>query len=320
MKKLIYYGHFDRSGDCENWIANAFSRAGIQVYRWQRKLGSVSPNWHDFIAIIKKENIDTVLISKAPELTVYNLSELKAATGCKIIWWTFDYMAARGNREWFISLAQLSDMCFMTDGTDEDGFYKKHGVNRIELHQGFDPHIHRPYEDYNNYKEDAEKYTCDVAFLGSMYTSRRKELRRFLQSNYHESFKYWGRDYAVDTEQWGDDFRKAVKHSKIIIGDNFTNDVHGYWSDRVYLTVACGGFFLGSYVNGLENKFKLGVDGEIDAWNDFDDLKNKIDFYLQHDEIRNKVKERGKQLVRNRDSYDDRVKMLLDTLEAKGVA
>jgi spore maturation protein CgeB len=44
--------------------------------------------------------------------------------------------------------------------------------------------------------------------------------------------------------------------AKIILGADITNEVEGYWSNRLWLTLGCGGFFMTSYVPGIEKYFK----------------------------------------------------------------
>ncbi len=44
--------------------------------------------------------------------------------------------------------------------------------------------------------------------------------------------------------------------SGIVLGADFTSDVEGYWSNRLWLTLGCGGFFLTRYVRGMENFFE----------------------------------------------------------------
>lgn len=304
--RLAYYGHFDLPSDCENWIANALTRAGVLVYRWQRVQGNVYSDWNAFKDFIVRHDVDVVLLNKAPEVTVDRIRELRELLGCKVVWWTFDRMAINGIKEWFIPAAKASDICFMTDGDDSDNFYKNHGINRVELHQGFDPLIHRPLE------AESDRFNEDIVFLGSEYTPQRVQLIEFLNKTYGSRFKHWGGKHGLRDGLWGDDFAKCVGKAKIVVGDNFTNDVSGYWSDRVYLTLACKSFFLTHYVNGLENEFRCGID--LDWWDNLDDLKSKIDCYLRSS-IREKVKENGYLRVVDRDSYDNRVMYFIKNVE-----
>lgn len=311
--RLCYYGHFDLPSDCENWIANALSRAGVLVYRWQRKVRNIhtllnDDQFREFVFYLKGNNIDVVLLNKAPEFKEEWISDL-FKLGIKVVWWTFDYMAEPGLVEWFIPLARKSDLCFMTDGSDADDFYKDNGLKRIELHQGFDPDIHCT----DMLEENEGECGNEIVFLGSSYTSRRHRLINFLELNYGKRFTHYGKHNALRDGLWGGDFRKAMFNSKIIIGDNFRNDIIGYWSDRVYLTLACNAFFLTSYVTGLEKEFEN--EKHLVWYYDFAELKDKIDYYLENEEERKYIAQKGNDLVRKRDTYDHRIKIFLKHLK-----
>jgi len=309
--RILYFGQFDMHSDCENWICNALVRSDQEVFRFQRKiLGRYTlqtpQDWEWFYKNeLRAKDIQVMLVNKAPELTPDRISQIRAM-GIKVVWWTFDYMLVPGIKEWFVPSARASNMCFMTDGYDSDNAYKNAGIRRLELHQGYDVDMHRPYQHLELSDEDHRTYDCDIAFLGSDYTPMRKELIRFLSQTYGSRFKHWGSGNGLRYGLWGKEFSKAMACSKIIIGDNFVNNVPGYWSDRVYLTLACGGFFLTRYVEGIEKEFTPGK--HLDIWHDFEDLKCKIAKYLDNSELRNSIAQAGQDLVLNRDSYDSRVK------------
>lgn len=305
--KLIYYGLFDRQSDCENWICNALSRAGILVYRWQKRMGSVNTHWLNFIQYVLDEKIDVVLITKAYEISTHELTLLKQKTGCKLVFWTFDWMLNPQVKDMYFPQAQLADICFQTDGVDVNNDYVANRIKRVELHQGIDKDTHYEHTEPLTDAEHA-KYACDVAFFGSLYTNKRKLMHQILTDKYGKRYKVWGNG-GFEKGLWNEEFRKAISVSKIIIGDNFVCDVPGYWSDRVYLTLGCGGFFITSNVPFLELKFKIGT--HLDVWNNFNNLTDKIDYYLAHKEERDRIRKEGMKFVQENHTYDIRVKEML---------
>lgn len=310
--KLIYYGHFDRPSDCENWIANGLTRAGVLVYRWQRKLGTQHTDWYQFCNFVSAEHIEVVLLSKAPELTVQHLRDLRSRTGAKIVWWTFDWMADPRVRSWYFPLAKASDLCFQTDGTDDDGTYANEGIRRIELHQAAEPDIHNRYVGPFS-EDDRRRYTADVAFFGSLYTPKRKQLDQHLRRVYGSRYRLWGGGEGFEHGLWNEEFRKAVALTKVVVGDNYTCDVPGYWSDRVYLTLGCGGFFLTSYVRGLEKVFDTGR--HLATWTDFNSLQAAIERYLGDDSERLGIAAAGYSFVRDKHTYDNRIEVFLEKVK-----
>jgi len=285
-------------------------RAGVLLWRWQRKQGEQFSDFEDFIVFVEQNKIDVCLFSKAPEISNSMMAKLKSRTGVRIIWWTFDYMLNPNVSGWYIPLAKLAHACYQTDGIDENKEYDRLGVNRYELHQGIDPSIHYECnEKINSFAKDV--YSADVAFFGSLYTPERRELHDLLKSKYGSRYKQWG-GKGFEQGLWNAEFRKAVKLSKVIIGDNFTNEVAGYWSDRVYLTLGCKGFFITHYVKGLEKVFNIGE--ELDTWNNKTELIEKIDFYLKAEKLRDQIAYNGYSVVQEKHTYDNRIKFILETI------
>ena len=309
--KLVYYGLFDKQSDCENWICNALHRAGVLVYRWQKEMGSLHTYWLQFVQYVQDNQIDVVLITKAYEVTPTELQILKQRTGCKLIFWTFDWMENQNVKDLYFPQAQLADVCFQTDGIDLSYTYTANRIHRVELHQAIDKDTHFQHTEPLTDEEHA-KYACDVAFFGSLYTDKRKIMNQLLTTKYGKDYKVWGAK-GFEKGLWNEEFRKAVSVSKIIIGDNFVCDVPGYWSDRVYLTLGCGGFFLTSNVPLLEKKFEIGT--HLDVWNNFAELLQKIDYYLANKEKREAIRKEGIKFVQKHHTYDIRIQELLSKLK-----
>lgn len=292
MATFLYYGEFAHWGYCENWIASALDRNGHHCLRVQRN------KWFDesrLISIAAQHQCDYLLISKAPEIHPEQLETIRRQTGMKIIWWTFDWMRHPNNINWYLPLAKVSDICFQTDGKD-DAFYSDNGIKRVELHQGADPLLH----DYPINPSSHLDLASDVIFIGSSYTERRRDLLMCLDR--FKGFRKWG---VPERQVWGNEFASACYLSRIVVGDNFVNDVPGYWSDRVYLTLACGGFFLTAYVEGMEDVFEN--HRHLVWWKTFDELQGFITHYMAHESQRRAIALEGYNLVHEKHTYDHRI-------------
>lgn len=66
--------------------------------------------------------------------------------------------------------------------------------------------------------------------------------------------------------------------------------------------MACQGFLLSNYQSELAEYFEDGE--EIVLWHDFEDLQNKIVYYLNHEEERKQIAEAGYRKVKENFSYD----------------
>jgi hypothetical protein len=303
IKTIWYYGEFNKPSDCENWIASAFNRNGFYCYRVDKS----SVPWQDFKRRAIQERPDACLFTKIPNVPFEEFHNLRQNYDGLLLWWTFDWMGHATN-QWYWPMAQISDICFQTDGYSDALKYEQWKINRYEVHQAAD--FQHDYPKGLASVEDGERFACDVAFAGSLYTERRREIHHLLESM-DIDYKYWGN--AHHNEVWGEDFAKMCLWSKIVVGDNFVNNIAGYWSDRVYLTLGCGGFFLASYVPGLEKAFK---ENKHLAWYEgLDELQNKILFYLPKESLRKQVAWGGYRFVRDKHTYDNRLKYIRMIIE-----
>jgi spore maturation protein CgeB len=102
--------------------------------------------------------------------------------------------------------------------------------------------------------------------------------------------------------------------SRIVLGVNEINDDAYYFSNRTFLTLACGGFHLTHYVPSLEKVFG---NGEHLAWfRDEDDAMEKIAYWLQRDDERARVAAGGHAEVMEHHRYYHRVSRILHWLQS----
>ena len=313
VSTIYYYGQFSRPGDCENWIANALNRNGYYCYRIDKDLVS----FNDFQLRAIRDKPDACLFTKIPEVPLdafRNFSEtFREYSGGLVLWWTFDWMNHPEVCSWYLPMAQQSDICFQTDGYGNAEVYRNLRINRYELHQAADVQHDIPKEIT---PEDVERFVANVSFAGSLYTDRRREINKRLYAMECDDYKYYGNQALRSgggKEIWGQDFAKMCYLSKIVIGDNHTNDVAGYWSDRVYLTLGCGGFFLTSYVPGLEKKFIN--HGHLVWYNDLDEMEELINYYLPREAERKVIAKNGYEFVRTNHTYDNRIQEFTNVIK-----
>lgn len=306
MSTFLYYGDFQHHGYCENWIADALDRNGHHCLRVQRRREFKE---EPIIAIAKQYGATHLLLSKAPEILPAHLRSLRAHSNMKAVLWAFDWMAHPEVWEWYGPIAAEADIAFQTDGVDANGFYRKAGINRVELHQGCVPVLHDMPHHWaeGSIRHGASTFGVDVAFMGSMYTARRHRLANELAR--YPGFRKWGDD---GLQLWGREFAATCYLSKIVIGDNFVNDVLGYWSDRVYLTLGCGGFFLTAYVPGIEREFEN--HRHLVWWKDWDELHKLIEYYLPREGERRAIALEGYRLVHREHTYDRRIQKMTEEL------
>lgn len=158
----------------------------------------------------------------------------------------------------------------------------------------------------------------DVIFVGSR--------------KYHDEWTYrpklidWlDRSYGNRFEQYGSGGVKSVRgmhlnklywSTKVVVGDTLCIDFKypDYWSDRIYETLGRGGFLIHPYIKGLENEFKDKEHVVFYEYNNFEQLKELIDYYIKHDDEREKIRLAGHKLVKENYTYKHRWQQILEDL------
>jgi hypothetical protein len=162
-------------------------------------------------------------------------------------------------------------------------------------------------------------YGNDVIFVGSRgYHPEwpyRPKLIDWLRDTYGERFTHVGGDGDTGTIR-GSDLNKLYASSKVAVGDtlclNF--DYPDYWSDRVYETLGRGGFLIHPRVPGMDRHFKDYRHLAFYQYGNFGQLKDEIDFWLEHDADREHVRREGHELVKAEHTYAHRWETILETV------
>lgn len=151
----------------------------------------------------------------------------------------------------------------------------------------------------------------DVLFVGSRnYHPEwpyRPKLVDWLKATYGDRFTHVGGDGQTGTVR-GDALNNLYANAKVVVGDSLclNYDYPYYWSDRVYETMGRGGFLIMPYIKGLDEQFEDGKHLVFYEYNDFDNLKYLIDYYLTHTQQRELIRNNGHELVKSRDTYKHR--------------
>lgn len=163
-------------------------------------------------------------------------------------------------------------------------------------------------------------YANDVVFVGSYGYHKsyamRPRLLDWLKQTYGPRFTHAGGDSGTGPIR-GDDLNRLYASSKVVVGDSYIVDPHypgKYWSDRVPETCGRAGFMLAPRVFGLDEYFTEGEHLATYEHGDFDDLRSKIDYYLVHDDEREKIRHAGHEHAKANHSYVRRWETILETV------
>jgi len=295
--KILYLGNFKESWRTEVYVLKALEKLDIKVKKVQEGK-SVLP-------IIKRFKPDYFLYSKAnntPDLAeaLDYCNENDIFSVC----WLYDlYWGTPREGEAREHIRFNADLVLDTDG-GHDKMWRKFGVNHRVLRQGI-------------LREEAKivapnrKYPEDIVFIGSNYKwwSYRGKLLKFLKNTYGNKFAHRGQN----NEFRGKKLNELIASSKIVIGDSVYSPK--YWSNRVYETIGRGGFLIHPKVAHLEREFEYYKCFVPYDPGNFEQLKEIIDYYLSHDEEREKIKLAGYKYCVNNYTYKIRVNQLIKIIK-----
>jgi hypothetical protein len=161
-------------------------------------------------------------------------------------------------------------------------------------------------------------FASDIAFIGTGYDPARANFLLKIANKF--DLKVWGRGW----EQWrkplnwsgrpveGKEFAAVCSSAKIILGVNparYTEDSGNTTSDRTWMTIIAGGFFLGQGTPELKQMLR---EGDHCAWyKDVDSCIAQIAYYLEHGAQRERVRREGQVFVRQYHTFDQRIHNLL---------
>ena len=158
----------------------------------------------------------------------------------------------------------------------------------------------------------------DVAFVGSYQYHQewpyRAQLIDWLRDTYGDRFRHYGGG-GLPTVR-GDALNQVYANAKVSVGDtlclNF-NYPH-YWSDRLFETAGRGGFQIFPRITGIDECLVEDEEVVLYDYGDFDQLKRKIDYYLEHDAAREKIRLAGHERVKRDHNYQVRWEHILKEL------
>lgn len=308
---ILLIGTFTYSWNTEVHLQKSLESMGHLVTPLQES--SVMPGVIMQVAINHRIDMMLFMVTHHGFVTLYDLEQLRKH-GIISVYFTGDLIAGLPDRLAGIELNPCwkSDYVFGADGSaDAMELFKSKGVNYYWLKNAvFDREC----------KEGRvqNEFRANVAFIGKAYRYHeawpyRSELMIFLREKYGGWFSIWGPPFKVVRD---DDLNDVCASTKIIIGDSLCPDFkyENYWSDRIYETTGRGGFIIHPYVKGLEKDFVDKKEVVYYEFGNFEQLKNLIDYYLEHDEEREAIRRAGKKRAIAEHTYKHRMEEMLEVV------
>jgi len=225
--------------------------------------------------------------------------DLKAIPGPSVGYFIDTHM----NLDIRLEMAKHFDYVFLAQEAQIEDF-KRAGIENVAwLPLGCSPELHDVGD---------KKRTIDVSYVGSL--TEHTDRRRFdLMQRVKDRFP----NNAVGM-QWPEEMAQTYAQSKIVINAAVKRDVNM----RVFEALASGALLITDEADGLEELF---VDGQhLVVYHNDEDLFDLVEYFLAHDEERERIAAAGKALVYDRHTYDHRARQLVrmvleDTNELGGI-
>ena len=116
--------------------------------------------------------------------------------------------------------------------------------------------------------------------------------------------------YCGSVDYWSE-MPKVFRMSKINLNFTIPNIKSGI-PLRIWDVLGCGGFLLTNYQAEIPYYFKEGED--LVCFDSLEDLCEKVGYYLEHEEERKRIAWNGYRTVREKHSYIERIRTILDTV------
>lgn len=291
--KIVYFANHSNTGsdNTESHIKFAFEKLGHTV-------SCINENNFTKTEVINQtKDADLFLFHKAgikDGYTFMRFIEALSYITCPKVCWYFDKIW--GDREAVMeNLVPYIDKLFVTDET----WMRRTGFTNVDvLHQGIGT------EDMSFGKSRPELET-EIAFVGNIYGDRLEFVEK-LKNKYGDKFRVFGNIFNRDLYD-------LCASTKVFIAPDSPGDDF-YWSSRVYMILGSGGFLIHPKYEGLKQEFK---DKEhIVYYDDFNDLCDKIDFYLENDKKRIRIQSNGYKECTSKHNYEIRCETLLNKLNS----
>lgn len=301
----------------ESSYARAFEKLGWQVHFWNQSKNFIS-RFISVESLRRRSNLgllqraarlrpDLILVIATEGLRPGSLAQLRvdSPTPCFCIYPDSPHNLDSER----IHCLPLFDRVFTSSPAWVDAFSKFGARDVHYLPFAADPELHKPAE---------ASPTHDLVFVGNWRREREEVLSELTNFN----LRIWGTSYwKTRTAKgsplrkryggrplYGQDLAQVVASSKILLN---LYDVQTWPGPnmRTFELPACRAFTLAKRTEPTLEIFTEGV--TIECFDSIDEARDKIRFYLTHDDARLRISEAAYHLVMNGHTYTDRVNTIL---------
>jgi GT2 family glycosyltransferase/tetratricopeptide (TPR) repeat protein len=207
-------------------------------------------------------------------------------------WWAID---THMDIDWYVAKAPDFDMVFTAQRNAVGRLIDRGAKKVVWLPLACDPEVHRHHE---------VAIEHDICFVGNVYPGPRQDMLAFVQNRYRNVFV--GRRFFAD-------MARTYSASRIVLNRSIRDDLNM----RVFEALACKSFLLTNELPEESGQGELFGDGvHLATYRDLDELRDKLDFYLKREDLRERIARIGQTEVLKNHTYRHRMQRIIQEMEA----
>ena len=279
----------------------------------------------EFISIASKERPDLLFIIKGDFIFPATLEKIKKVLSCPVVSYIWDEpFYTRDNEHDDYRKSNLKngipryDFVFVFDEFYIDEIKRQGAKNVKYLPLATNPNR---YKEISVTEQDRCDYGYDVCFIGVPFENRIEIFECLSDYNLGVFGDNWTKYFIRKGQKAPSYYRgsasgavvnKIYISSKIVLNVHHPHSILGL-NTRTFDIPACGAFEMVDYKKNVEKHFE--IDKEIVTFRNINELKSKIDFYLENEDLRKSISERGKQRVLNEHTWVHRASDIITALK-----
>ena len=267
-------------------IKKSFEKLGFNVIIQERE------HWYD------KKDIDIALVLRGELDYEPDYSNLN-------IMWNLSHP-----KSILIEEYEKYDYAFISSKKYADKIKNEVNTNVHSLLQCTDPDVFYPEKD--------ECISDEILFVGVTRGVYREIVKDVLKTNHDVSIYGMGWEEFIDEKYVkgyfipNDELHKYYSSCKILLNDHWEDmRDEDFPSNRLFDALSCGTFVISDNIPSAETLFE----GGIVTYEDENDLDNKINYYLTHEEERVEIAKKGQKIVLENHTFDNRIQKIIAVLK-----
>jgi len=264
-----------------------------------------------FISHVRAQQYDLIMVIKGEIISGDTIQAVRKSTSAKVVLWVIDdpFLMWFDNKAPQLREISVNSYAYYDAVFVFDTFYVER-LHDIGIHNAaylpfcFSPSVFYPFAN--------QESVYDISFIGYAFKKRAKILLELLDYNLHLIGPGWVNEHiqnrVAGTRVTSEEANRLYNQSKINLNIHHFQSVRGS-NTRTFEVLGAGGFLLVEPLDDLKAMFDDGKD--LVFYHGIDDLKNKIDYYLVHDDERMQIAQSGYEKVCQEHTFKNRLGTLM---------